>query len=431
MRKIPCFITLCVILFCASSHKVFSQESLETRACDHRRSQSKDNFLPFARLVLTPVFICDNSAVSLLGEAGGKIYRINGTYGTFFGDCQRLKIGGEFLGEKLKYNFSSGHVHRWMHQWAVGGKYQYLLDWDCFLEGIELSGLYSCAQSDTLCSAFCPIENATLFRRIAGASHWDVEGGLVLSPFECSHLTLTIGYDSAFYHRKFSQNKRVSGVSGTLWYNQRFMRCLVLDIKAEFRRAYNWLEGKLAWNDRFWGGDVSVGIFGGHVWGKEHLPDSSNVGGEIRYAWDVNECCPSFDPCEETCCYVCNDLADWISEPAVYIPQVLAIAEQSICRGPISSLIILNGGDSFPFGQSFEDISGFFNNREGNNPGLIFLSNNLPPGVTITSDGVLLVNNQNTSGEIQTFSATITASNGCGSTSQTVTISLASNVIPD
>ncbi len=418
MRKILYFLALCAALVFSSSQAAFAEEE---RSCDHGTKRTKDNFFPYFRLNLTPVSICDNSAVSFLGEIGSKIYRINGSYGAFYGDCHRLKVGGEFLGEKFHYNFSSGRVHRWTHQWAAGGKYQYLVDdWFCFLEGIQLTGSYSRATSHSLSSVLCETENETISRRIAGASNWNVEGGLIISPWECARLIGTVGYDSTDYHRHFSHDKRVRGVSGSVWFVQRLWDCFVFDVKGEFRKAYNYLEGRLAWNDNIWDGDVSIAVFGGYTWGKEHLPSSSNAGVELRYAWNRGDCCNTCcDPCasNDCCPNVCNDLADWLVEPAVYMPTVLAIAEESSCAGPTSDPF---GPLTFNPGISIANISTNFHSPNG--LPITFTASNLPTGVTLTTDGFLLVENPGTT-EV-TARVTITGTTDCGSTSQTITIVL-------
>ncbi len=415
MRSLSKFLMFFVILFNGGIENSFASSN-----CNYNTHGTTENFLPVLRLDATPIFISDNSAIGLLGEIGPRSYRINGTYGFLSCNHHRFKIGGEFLGQKLHYKFSTGKVRQWDHQYAVGGQYQYLLYWNSIVQGFQLSGSFSRANSHSLPAFFCKNERVSTSRRLAGGDNWNTEVGLILTPWDYANLILTLGYDNTRYRRIYSHDKRVAGVSGSIYLNQRFLDCFAVDITAEFRRAYNYLEGMLSWNTQFCAGDVNIGIFGGYTWGKRQLPSHSVAGLEMRYAWNVNtDCCRS--NCDESCelSYCdCGDLADWVACPAVYRPAVLAIPDESKCNSPTSTAF--TGPLIFDLGNTVTNLTTHFSDPEGNN--LAYYSGPLPPGVHLNKSGLLVVENAGFTPIRQTI--TVTAKSKCGSTSQNITIVL-------
>lgn len=321
----------------------------------HGTGKTTDNFFGFARFVTTPVFVCENSAVSLLAEAGPKNYRVNGTWGFSCQNQQRFKIGAEYLVQKLHYNYGTGKVSHWTRQWAVGANYQYLFN-DCcdpcscdpcscccnWIQGIQLNGAVSNADRDHL-HVIIPDDPPFVSRNISGS--WFVNGdiGVILKPWECGTLIVGIGYDWVRYNRNITginENRRghknVAGVGGSVEFNQKFCGCYGFHLLAEFKRPYNYLEALVDWTKRMECGDLSVGLFGAHTWGKCNLASSSAAGVELRFAFGIDNCFNSVwcDPCSDPCdcCNPCqySELSDWVSSPAVYMPEVLNIPNQLV-----------------------------------------------------------------------------------------------------
>jgi hypothetical protein len=258
---------------------------------------------------------------------------------------------------------------------------------------------------------------------MAAGRQWNVEAGPILMPWRNAILIGTVGYDEFRFNRRFI-NKRhhFSGVSGAVYLNQRIRKQFAIDVKAEFRRAYNYLEGMLSWNSCFYKGEVTLGVFGSHTWGRMGLPSISTVGGEVRYAFGVENC----GRCK--CCHECEVcpaiLADWVASPAVYTPQVFALAESSVCLGPTSTpfplITGLGAAFDFPLGFSAVDLATNFTSTSG--VPLTFSASNLPAGVTLKADGTLLVNNDGLNPGI--FDITVTGTTECGTTSQVIPILL-------
>lgn len=382
--------------------------SLLQADCDDHTHKRNAWLMPVGRVIVTPP-LGENSAVSFLAEGGNRDARGSITAGTQF-EFGRLKVTGEYLTQRLTYHFTPGKSHKWVRQGAVGGHYQHLLD--CyFFKAIDVKGWYSYAPSLSVSSKRCG--NALYQRHIAGSNAYSVSGGLTMTPFCEDLLTVDIGYDSVRYRRKFHHDKHVKGIGGSVAYTIRLQECVDLNLKAEFRRPYNYYQVKFNWHkDANW----NVGLFAAYTAGKYHLPRSATAGIEFSYLFDncgctQRECCPPlWSPC---------DIYTWVQAPAVYMPEVLAIAEERLlCSGtvtssaiPAQSLDITLLGDSFNAGQFFSS----------DNP-LVFTAVGLPTGISIDSaTGVVSVTGDANTG---VFTVVITGSNECGSSSQPVVLTL-------
>ena len=303
--------------------------------CEEHTGKSRDNFFPTTRLILTPVSVNNNTALSFLGEIGKRNFRLNGTWGGFCEEYFRFKLGGEYLAQKLKYDFASGSEREWMHQLGLGAKLQtYYCRWKC-VRGFQLSGFYSHSLGKTLHSTRCSPPNQTLLRRVAGTWFFDIEGGLMTTPCECASILYSVGYAQANYARRLENRKRLAGIAFSVDYNHYICESLGLNLRAQYTRAYNSLEALLSWCCPMEYGQLSIGAFGVHTWGKCHLPCSTIAGIELRFNFGVDRCsivrsdrcfCGDIDSCD---CDL-TGLGGWVANPAVYLPQVFAIQEDKL-----------------------------------------------------------------------------------------------------
>jgi hypothetical protein len=399
---------------------MFSSTQIQAQ-CNHSTSKSKGNFLPFVRLIGTPVFICEDSAVSLMAELGPRNYRVNATLGYISDDTNRFKVTIEHLSQRLKYNFSTGNVHRWMHQLALGGKWEYIFDCGDYLRGLDLGANWSYSKGRSLRTNFCEEAFAVVHRKIAGAWSFSFAGGGIFTPWECGRFIVKGFYDHVVYNRSIQKKKRSSGVGIGLYWNQLLWRSLVMDLTTEFRRPYNYFEGKLSWFKKICYGDLSFGVFAAHETGKDKLPDVNTAGIEIGFAFGVDDCCRicDYDACIETtsCATAPCDLAVWVAEPAVYMPVVYAIPDQEFadCTPPESRAIQNQTYNPGPWELDVGD-----NFRSTADLELTYSATGLPPDASIDpKSGEITGNNP---GFTAVYVVTVTATDDCGFASETFTI---------
>ena len=375
-------------------------------------TQASENILaPIVQLSLTPHPLGDFGAVSLLGELGARNFRGAGTYGVYFNPCSRLKLSGEFLTQDLSYQRSRHHSKEWVSQYAVGGEFEYLLSSSVF-QSIDVGGYYSHAFHKKINS----------HKQIAGSDGGYGYLGTTLNLWDCAFLSVDVNYDHVHYHRKFQSGLMAKGWGGSLAFVQLFNKGFSLGLDAELRRPFNLFGGRLNWSRSYASWGMDCGVFGNYTDGKKGVPNVTTVGIQIGFYFGPKstKCCRAVEKTSVDRCYsdLFCDLAGWVKKPAVHLPVVLATldqqAAQPTCSGPptstpIDNLIVSTGSFTIPTASHFS----------GSN--LTFSATGLPavPGQATSasinpSTGVISV-----TGYVSTSNTiTVTATNNCGSTSQ-------------
>lgn len=386
---------------------------LQAQICNHSRGRTDNYLMPELTFSCTPREIGDNSGVAFLAEGGRRNLRFNGTYGMLFDEDNRFKVSAEYLQQKLGYHFSTGKADRWVRQYAIGAAYGHEFC-NPYITCGEITGYFSHAPNHYLGDAECAGELVS--RRIAGSYAYGVEASATISLWPCAFLFLDAIYDSVAYQRKFHSRKYVNGFGGSVGFSHQFYNGLGVDLKAEFRRPFNYYRAGLRWFPSEYSG-LSLGVYASYVRGKYQLPNNTTAGLEVTYTFS-DLFSPSswfgLEACEPVCC--CPQLRCWVSKPAVYLPQVLAIAEESICQLPTSTPI-----PDFTFttiGPYSINAAPFFSNPEGGP--IVFSAVGLPPQSSIDANtgvisGIVIAG-------AGPFSVTVTAKTSCGTSSQTFTI---------
>jgi hypothetical protein len=294
----------------------------------------------------TTSFINDISAFSLAGELGVRDIRASGTYGWAIASDQRVKFTVEALSQELKYSFFSGNDDQWVWQGAIGADYVHDFTWNMWnwQSSFELNAYYSHAPSKDL----QPINNLLIHprhipflvdvqRRIAGSNAFGITPGLILGPWVGTTITAQLNYDDVIYDTKNMQHTTANGLGATFildqWLNENF----ALKLEAAIRKPFTEYFADIYYQNMQFMGRWNFGIFGDYVNGKAQLPNSWNLGIHADYF---------FDPCvrvdtpmnlkgernlkgEASYLEVRNPdpFVTWVGDPAVRMPQVLAIAD--------------------------------------------------------------------------------------------------------
>jgi len=369
------------------------------------------NLGPIVQFESSSLLLDEDFAVSFLGEIGPRNYRANGTFGFEICGEHQFKFGGEILCQRLKYRFSAGEgTRQWMHQYALGGEYRYLFESGCFLS-VDLGANISRAPSKWVRPVV--FENGVIIeRRIAGSHFSELFLGGTLEPWSCAALSVAATYDWVHYNTHYRGSNNKSGFGVTATFNQGLPYGLLFDITGELRAPFNTLRGALNWQHQLRSGRLGVGVFAAATDGKRHLPSSNAYG--LQLAFDFGCWTQVQEGCESACLSVCPSLclADWVRTPAVYDPQVLAIAESlvllPVCNPPLGFPIPTLIGPLF--GDYAFDLSRTFYNP---GPPLTFSATGLPTGATIDpTTGIISGFNP---GFDEFFTGTVTATSACGS----------------
>lgn len=357
----------------------------------------------------------NNTAYSVLGEAGLKNFRAGGTVGWKLEQNQYIKVSAEYLVQDITYQFSTGNSDQWVQQGAIGGGYLYEFQGYCYAPQFDLNAYLSHAPSKSL--------NGT--RRIAGSTAGGIVPALSVAPWQGARTGLGLNYDNVNYDKKYSPSQDAHGLGGTFTFNQVLTQDVDLHLGVGVRQPFNNYVAGLTFANVPYFGMWVVGLDGAYTAGKNTLPNTWNIGLSANYALD-SRVAPVMkgqgnmkDTFKDTAIH--DDLVKYTAAPAVYMPQVLAIAEEDICTGttltgvPIPSITV-GGGDTATANAapSFSPSSG--------------LTYTITPNATLIGANALSINpttgviTANGGGNEQIITATVTANNGCASASTTVTV---------
>lgn len=351
-------------------------------------------------------------------EAGPRNYRASGTLGWEATPCQRLKLTGEYLTQDIDYNFYSGVSRQWVQQGAVGLTYQYALN-DQFQDYLSLSGFYSHAPSknlSTITGSFATSATTattwTDFRRIAGSNAGGVSPAITTHLWQGNETSLAANWDDVVYDNRNQPQKKAQGFGGTASISQDFkIYCENFKIggSAAARAPFNHYEGELDWVKPFSTSSLLVGVFGGYTQGKYSLPNTGIAGVNVAYYIDT--------PAQTPPIAKAQSFLSWMGEPAVRLPQVLAIVDENVvqapgCRfaTPTFTSTIANQSSEASSTQTFNSPTHF----TGTNLTYTAVTSSVTGGGTSTvtinpTTGVVTV-----TGLRSTSTITITATNPCG-----------------
>lgn len=377
---------------------------------------------PNVKLIIAPRQLTSQTGFALMGEVGEKMARVNATLGYQIGLHQRLKLSVDQLVQKLKYDFFLGDKSVWMQQIAGGASYKYFLDdYGCWFDSIDAGGWYSNAPNRKLSSITLTTSDTTtrtFERMVAGSEAWHAYLGATLFPWEGATLGLAAVYDNVEYRRETFSDRNVSGIGFSFDFGQRLYEFVDLTFRGDFLQPYQHVGGDLNWTFPTPYGNAIVGLYGDYTRGKEGLPNNTTFGIQINLAFGSTDCLPSF---YQGCCSRDNsrprqDLLEWLADPAVKMPIVLAIAEQ--CTPPVAGLLPDVIVDLGPYAV---DVSTAF--LGGQCRGVRYSASGLPPESFIDVDSGIIFGT-NLGLETTPFNVTVKCECICGSTTSSFILTL-------
>lgn len=408
---------------------------------------------PNLQVVTTPFRLTDCTIFSIGAEGGSNNTRFNGTFGYFLSPKIHFKCTVEQLSQRVAYNFTSGKLRKWMHQFAAGGVLQYTF---ChrWLESAELYGSYASCQSRHLKAHPCCVKQTNLLdqvsRHISGGKDIFAGFGLTVLPWRLATFAFAIDYDNLTYQRKLSSRIQTAGFGGTAKFRQEFDCGVSIDLKGEMRRPFNYYEGALNWTNVHPYGILTFGFYTGYTQGRDRLPNNWTTGvlvsadfGGIPFFSNYRGC--SNPPCVRGCTLnpsfpVDSELVAWIATPAVRMPTVLAISEEIVvsttepcppppkpkpCPNPPVPTCLAPTSVTIPNQTSLPiDTSAFFD-RNGHD--MVFTAQGLPNGFFIEPNSGIIRGSLFNIGRVL---VRVTGTTECGQTSQSFLIINENNPYP-
>lgn len=390
----------------------------------------------------------DNLSFSVGGELGRRDERVSGTLGYAFLENQRVKVSAEYLRQNINYAFFDGNTRQWVKQGALGAGYQYDFSNMRYHPQFDLDGYYSHAPSNTL-SAHTGWLNAsqyyTDYRRIAGSRARGVSPGVSFEPWHGGHAGVALNYDDVNYDQLYSsKNENAQGLGGTVKLSQAITDHIEVSGAAGVRRPFNNYQASVGYTSESSFGRWLISLNGEYTDGKNTMPNTYNVGLGFSLIGDSMKAAPADYKGDlkgehsMRMMPVNQDLQTWTADPAVYMPQVLAIPDEAVRvttvhrpSGPVCTPPINLGqipSQTFPNGfESTDSINTapYF----GNTQGVTYSATGLPTQPPVSHASAIPVPSglsiDSVTGMISgTYSGffvdtvTVTATNACGSTSQ-------------
>ncbi len=386
-------------------------------------------------------YLTDNTAYSVAAELGIENLRGSVTFGWMIRENQRLKGTFELLSQQLKYTYFSGNEPNWISQGAIGADYAYGLG--MFYDSwVDLDVYYSHAQSKSITTEvgryhdratpglLTPFINR---RHIAGSDAFGINPGFSLTPWFGTTVWMRLNYDWVDFNTHYStKHGKQSGLGGSARVDQLWTDNVGSNIVAEIRQPLNYYYVDLTYRNLDYMGRWNTGLFADYVDGKGGVNNSWNIGVRGDYF---------FDPCvyapvslkgeanlkgevDNKGTRPADPFVNWVSDPAVRMPTVLAIADQDVTRGCALGTItniatlppqVIVGFTNFPTAQLFAGTVTNFSimSVTKSNPADI-------ADVTIdTTTGVVTVDPGNVPG---TLTIVVAANNGCSTATTTLTI---------
>ncbi len=372
----------------------------------------------------------DYTAYSVLGEAGVKNFRAGGTLGWKLEQNQYLKVSAEYLMQEITYSFLTGNTDQWVRQGALGAGYLYEFVGYQYDPHFNLNAYISHAPSKTLGNTAAPatfngsLQNIILKRRIAGSNGAGIMPAVSIAPWQGGRVGLGINYDSVRYNNNYSSNEDAVGLGGTFTFNQALSHDMGLNLEAAVRKPFNNYAAGLSFANVPYFGKWVLGVDGEYTAGKNTLPNTWNA--SVGASYDLDQRSPQAAPVYKDHPYkdykdmvpVSDDLLAYTSDPAVYMPQVLAIPDQQVVDGcPVNQPSFtgtIAGQTSGPAStQTYNSPTQFVG--DGLTYSVSFVQTTgagFPTTVTVNSStGVVTAR-----GTRSTNNITITATNPCGKT---------------
>lgn len=275
--------------------------------------------------------LTDTSGYSFAGEAGINNLRISGSVGWDLFDVHRLKLTGEYMGQRIDYAFFNRTRDIVVNQGAVGMDYEFDInpftrwrpqfDLSAYYENTPTSPLDT--ESGTFITSTGVLQTYTDTQRLAGSNAAGISPGFSIYPWPGGKAGIELNYDNVRYDMKYQSNVEAEGWGGTVRLRQLFPHRITGDLSAAVRKPFNNYEAAISWATPPCDGAWEFKLFGVYTIGKQSLPNTYNIGLSADYFMDRKE--------ETTLTELMKQgFLNWMATPAVHMPEALTITDEKI-----------------------------------------------------------------------------------------------------
>ncbi|MBA4697230.1 MAG: IPT/TIG domain-containing protein [Legionella sp.] len=370
--------------------------------------------------------ISDSLGINILGEYGSKQYRINGTLGVLLAARTFLKVTAEQLGQQLPFSFTAGNIDERVKQNAFGARLQRDFDFT----NLSVGGYGARAPNKRLdpisfisngqnCNGYGPGYVCIDDRNIAGASSAGGDLGAGIFAGLNTYFEGRVYYDRVRYNTIFTPTSiyNKNGYGGGIYGQHLLAPNLKLSGFAELRKIYDTYNLAVAWMPTLISAaGTEFSLMLQRVVSHNPTPNNDSIGLKVTlFADRPNYQAPMYGLNGMP---IVDNIASWVSQPAVKMNQVLAIAEERIYLadtiissvtpnfGPLQggNAVVITGRNFLPgvmvrFGQNLATITEMTNSSmtvivpAATNTGAVSIAVTTPNGKTSTYENAYLYTN--------------------------------------
>lgn len=285
----------------------------------------------------------ENIAIGLIGEYGEGQYRANGTIGFKLGRDSLLKLSIERFNQNLPFNFFTGPIDERISQDAAGLRYEKVFEGRSWIRALGFGGYYAKAYNANLDPIYFISDGANCAgspvgyicvdeRHIAGGESLGGDFSIKTLPSSTTLLEGHVNYDQVRYNTIYTADSiyDTQGFGGGVNLEQILSSRLKFRAGAEYRSIYSSVEVALSWMlPIITGLDSEIIFLAQRVWSSNPTPDNNIIGLKINFFSNnrIGPICKDYQINKNN---FLTDLESWVSQPAVKMKQVMAIAEEYI-----------------------------------------------------------------------------------------------------
>ncbi|MGB6976113.1 MAG: hypothetical protein WBE18_01455 [Gammaproteobacteria bacterium] len=276
-------------------------------------------------------YLTPHNAFGFELDFGPNEFRLGGTWGHALTQQQRFKITAEHLAQRPNYGFVAQNDTQWQGQNAFGVTYQYLLDTQ-YVKAFNVSTYAATAENESFYQTIFT-QNQQTFTDIPksnGANSYGATTGLALQFWPTGLIDVAANYDNVHYNPQYVPAPNNQGLGATVGFAQLITDRVQFSASASDHQAYNQFQAKLAWLTYTRPGrHLEVAALGSRIEGDIPTGSDNRLGLSLAYSWggDPNGVAFVYSLPITNNAY---DLSNWTAEPAVHLPDVLAVKDELI-----------------------------------------------------------------------------------------------------
>jgi hypothetical protein len=279
-------------------------------------------------------YLTPSNAFGFELDFGPNEFRLGGTWAHALSQQQRFKITAEHLAQRPDYEFYRQDDTQWQGQNAFGLAYQYLLDRE-YVKAFNISTYIADAENENF-STVTFVQNQQIFndiRHSSGANSYGGMVGLTLQFWPTGIVDVAANYDNVRYNPYYVSGPNTKGLGATVGFAQLITDRIEFSGSASDLQPYNQFQAKLACLAYTKPGrHLEVAALASRVEGDIPVGADNRLGLSLAYSWGGDPERPAFVyslPVTDNA----YDLTRWTTEPAVHLPEVLAVKDELITTG--------------------------------------------------------------------------------------------------